>query len=213
MKVDRAQLLLYAVTDRAWLGGQTLAHQVELALGGGATMIQLREKELGEEDLLREALALRPICRRYGVPLIINDSVEVLLASGADGVHIGQKDGDVAAIRQRIGPEKILGVSAHNVEEALAAQAAGADYLGAGAVFTTGTKPEAGSLPYETLQAICRTVDIPVVAIGGISRENVSRLAGSGASGVAVVSAVFAAADIQQATKELKAQVQETLAR
>ena len=211
MNFDRKNLLLYAVTDRAWLGKQTLARQVELALEGGATCIQLREKQLGEEDFLREAIELKAVCARYGVPLIINDNVEVLLESGADGVHIGQGDGDVPRIRERIGPDKILGVSAHNVEEALRAQQEGADYLGAGAVFATGTKPEAGSLKLETLQAICRAVTIPVVAIGGISQENVIHLAGSGASGVAVVSAVFGAKEIDRATAALKATVRQTL--
>ena len=205
MNCAKEQLLLYAVTDRTWLRGQTLSRQVEAALEGGATLVQLREKELGEEAFLREAVELTALCHRYGVPLIINDNVEILLRSGADGVHIGQGDGDPAAIRRKIGPEKILGVSAHTPEEALRAWQAGADYLGAGAVFATGTKPEAGSLQPETLRAICRAVPIPVAAIGGISRENVAALAGSGASGIAVVSAVFAAADIRQATAQLKA--------
>ena len=176
MKCDKNRMLLYAVTDRAWLGTETLYEQVEQALRGGATCVQLREKELGYEEFLREAVELKELCGRYGVPLIINDSVEIMLQSGADGVHIGQGDGDVTEIRKRIGPDKLLGVSAHTVEEAVRAERDGADYLGAGAVFATGTKPDAGSLSHETLQAICRAVSIPVVGIGGISEKNVARL-------------------------------------
>ncbi len=211
MKCDKRWMTLYAVTDRAWLGERTLHEQVEQALRGGATCVQLREKHLDKADVLREAVALKALCGSYGVPLIINDDVEIMLQSGADGVHIGQDDGDVAQIRRRIGPGKLLGVSAHTVEEAVRAERDGADYLGAGAVFATGTKPEAGNLAYETLKAICKAVSIPVAAIGGISAANVTHLAGAGIDGIAVVSAIFAAEDIEHATAALKALTVEAL--
>lgn len=211
MKCDRRWMTLYAVTDRAWLGARTLREQVEQALRGGATCVQLREKALDRESFLREAVELKAICGSYGVPLIVNDDVEVMLHSGADGVHIGQDDGDVAAIRRRIGPDKLLGVSAHTVEEAVRAERDGADYLGAGAVFATGTKPEAGNLTIGTLKAICDAVSIPVVAIGGISAANVAHLAGAGIDGVAVVSAIFAAEDVEKSTSSLKALAVEAL--
>lgn len=211
MNCDREQMALYAVTDRAWLRGRTLREQVEGALRGGVTCVQLREKGLEPEAFLAEAVELTALCRRRGVPLIINDNVEVLLRSGADGVHIGQKDGDPAEVRRRIGADRILGVSAHTVEEALRAERCGADYLGVGAVFPTGTKPDAGALRRETLRAICAAVSIPVVAIGGITRDNLPRLSGSGIAGVAVVSAVFAAPDTEQAASELRALVRQTL--
>ena len=211
MKCDQNKLLLYAVTDRAWLGPQTLYAQVESALRGGATCVQLREKNLGYGEFLREAVELKALCESYGVPLIINDNVDILLESGADGVHIGQSDGDVAQIRARIGPDKLLGVSAHTVEQAVRAERDGADYLGAGAVFATGTKRDAGSLPFETLRAICAAVSLPVVAIGGITNANVPLLAGSGVAGIAVVSAVFAARDIENATAVLKSLTKEAL--
>lgn len=211
MNCDKKTMLLYAVTDRAWLGSQTLCEQVECALRGGATCVQLREKELGYEAFLREAVELKSLCGSYDVPLIINDSVEIMLKSGADGVHIGQGDGDVREIRQRIGPDKVLGVSAHSVEQAVRAERDGADYLGAGAVFATGTKPDAGNLSHDALRAICAAVSIPVVAIGGISAANVGKLSGSGIDGIAVVSAVFASENIEKATKALKAITREAL--
>lgn len=213
MRCDRNDMLLYAVTDRAWLGAHTLREQVERALRGGATCIQLREKELDDEAFLREAIELKALCAGYGVPLIVNDRVEILLESGADGVHIGQGDGDVREIRRRIGPDKLLGVSAHTAEQAVRAEREGADYLGAGAVFATGTKPDAGGISRETLREICAAVSIPVVAIGGVSAANVASLAGSGIAGVAVVSAVFAAEDIEGATAALKALTREVLKR
>ena len=202
---------LYAVTDRAWLGERSLEEVSEEALKGGITCLQLREKELDEETFLREARSLKRLCDRYGVPLIVNDDVEIAIKSQADGVHIGQSDEDASLVRVLIGQEMILGVSAQTVEQALKAEADGADYLGVGAVFYTGTKPDAEAVSYETLQAICEAVSIPVVAIGGISAKTLPALAGSGIDGAAVVSAIFAAEDIEGAAKALRKQVQEVL--
>ena len=205
MKCDRQTMRLYAVTDRAWVGRQTLPEQVEAALKGGATCVQLREKELDGAAFLEEAKVLAALCRRYGVPLIINDNVEVALASGADGVHVGQDDLTVEQVRRLAGDRLIVGVSAHTVEQALAAQAGGADYLGVGAVFATATKSDAHVLPRETLAEICRAVDIPVVAIGGIGADNLLQLAGTGVDGVALVSAIFSAPDIEGQCRKLRA--------
>lgn len=205
MKCDRRMLRLYAVTDRAWVGSGTLEQQVEAALKGGATCVQLREKGMNEDELLQEALRMKEICRRYGVPLIINDHVEVALRAGADGVHVGQQDMPIARVRELAGDRLMVGVSARTVEQALEAERGGADYLGAGAVFGTSTKQDARFLPYETLQAICRAVSIPVCAIGGINRENMLRLKGSGIAGAAVVSAIFGAPSVEQACRELRA--------
>ncbi len=204
MRCDKKMMRLYAVTDRAWTGEQTLYQQVEAALKGGATCVQLREKDLGEEEFLSEALELSALCRRYGVPFFVNDNVEIALRCGADGVHVGQEDMAAARVRQLVGDRMMIGVSAHSVEEALAAVAAGADCLGVGAVFATSTKADAEVLPKETVRAICAAVDVPVVAIGGISRENLSQLAGTGVDGVALVSAIFGAPDIQEACRELR---------
>ena len=205
MKCDRQTMRLYAVTDRAWVGRQTLPEQVEAALKGGATCVQLREKELDGAAFLEEARILAALCRRYGVPLIINDNVEVALASGADGVHVGQDDLTVEQVRRLAGDRLIVGVSAHTVEQALAAQAGGADYLGVGAVFATATKSDAHVLPRETLAEICRAVDIPVVAIGGIGEDNLLQLAGTGVDGAALVSAIFSAPDIEGQCRKLRA--------
>ena len=205
MKCDRQTMRLYAVTDRAWVGRQTLPEQVEAALKGGATCVQLREKELDGAAFLEEAKVLAALCRRYGVPLIINDNVEVALASGADGVHVGQEDLTVEQVRRMAGDRLIVGVSAHSVEQALAAQAGGADYLGVGAVFATATKSDAHVLPRETLAEICRAVDIPVVAIGGIGEDNLLQLAGTGVGGAALVSAIFSAPDIEGQCRKLRA--------
>ena len=205
MKCDRQTMRLYAVTDRAWVGRQTLPEQVEAALKGGATCVQLREKELDGAAFLEEARTLAALCRRYGVPLIINDNVEVALASGADGVHVGQDDLTVEQVRRLAGDRLIVGVSAHTVEQALAAQAGGADYLGVGAVFATATKSDAHVLPRETLAEICRAVDIPVVAIGGIGEDNLLQLAGTGVDGAALVSAIFSAPDIEGQCRKLRA--------
>ena len=205
MKCDRQTMRLYAVTDRAWVGRQTLPEQVEAVLKGGATCVQLREKELDGAAFLEEARTLAALCRRYGVPLIINDNVEVALAAGADGVHVGQDDLTVEQVRRLAGDRLIVGVSAHSVEQALAAQAGGADYLGVGAVFATATKSDAHVLPRETLAEICRAVDIPVVAIGGIGEDNLLQLAGTGVDGVALVSAIFSAPDIEGQCRKLRA--------
>jgi thiamine-phosphate pyrophosphorylase len=203
MKFVSERLRLYAVTDRHWLGEKTLISQVELALRGGATLIQLREKDMAQQAFLAEALAIKTLCRRYGVPLIINDDVAVALACDADGVHIGQSDMALVQAREKLGPEKIIGVSAQTVSQALAAQQNGADYLGVGAVFATGTKRDADNVDHETLRRICRAVSIPVTAIGGITLENMSQLEHTGISGVAVVSAIFARPDVLGQTRAL----------
>ena len=204
MNFDRHSLLLYAVTDRSRLGEHTLAWAVEEALRGGVTLVQLREKHLDKDDFRTEALEIQALCRRYGVPLLINDDVELALEIGADGVHVGQDDLEAGQARAKLGPDRIIGVSAHSVEEALRAQAAGADYLGAGAVFPTGPKGDASCLPLAVLRDICAAVDIPVAAIGGIGPDNIGRLRGSGAAGVAVVSALFAQPDPCRAARTLR---------
>ena len=190
---------LYAVTDRMWLNGRRLCEVIEEALKGGATMLQLREKELSSEEFLREAKEIKKVCEKYQVPFIINDNVEVAAACNADGVHVGQGDMDALQVRERIGSQKILGVSAQTVEQALLAEKMGADYLGVGAVFTTSTKSDADFVPYEELKAI------PVCAIGGIYKNNMMQLAGSGVDGVALVSAIFAADHIEAECRELRA--------
>ena len=204
MKCDKKDLLLYAVTDRSWLNGATLEQQVEQVLKGGATFIQLREKELDQQHFLDEAKKIQKLCKKYQVPFIINDNVEIALAIDADGVHVGQSDMEAGDVRKKLGPDKIIGVSARTVEQAVLAEKRGADYLGVGAVFPTGTKTDAREVSHETLKEICEAVSIPVVAIGGISKKNVSELAGSGICGIAVVSALFAQPDIEAATIELK---------
>jgi thiamine-phosphate pyrophosphorylase len=211
MKCDKKDLLLYAVTDRSWLGKATLYQQVEQALKGGATFIQLREKELDEAYFLEEAKEIKELCENYKVPFVINDNVEIAAAIGADGVHVGQSDMEAGDVRRKLGPDKIIGVSAQTVEQALLAQERGADYLGVGAVFPTGSKEDADEISHETLKAICEAVNIPVVAIGGIGKGNVMELAGSGICGIAVISAIFAQQDIETATKELKKRTVEML--
>lgn len=203
MNCDKEKLLLYAVTDRAWTGKMSLAQQVEAALQNGATCVQLREKALDEERFLAEALEIRALCRRYGVPFIVNDNVDIAIRCGADGVHVGQEDMKADDVRRRVGERMIIGVSAHTVEEARRAVENGADYLGVGAVFSTATKTNVGNMPFETLREICRAVEIPVVAIGGISQKNIMQLSGSGVDGVAVVSAIFAAEDPGAAAAEM----------
>ena len=205
MKCDKRHMLLYAVTDRAWTGKQTLYEQVEAALKGGVTCVQLREKELDETAFLQEAKELCALCRRYGVPFLVNDNVEIAIACGADGIHVGQEDLAVGEVRRRVGENMILGVSVHTVEEARQAVRDGADYLGLGAVFPTSTKTDVEQMPNETLRAICDAVDVPIVAIGGINRGNILRLAGSGVDGVALVSAIFSAEDIEGTCRELRA--------
>ena len=197
-------LLLYAVTDRSWLKGKTLCEQVEEALLGGATCIQLREKELDSASFLVEAMEIQTLCRQYKVPFIINDNVEIACQIHADGVHVGQHDMEAGHVRAMLGENKILGVSVQTVEQAVLAEARGADYLGVGAVFRTGSKADADDVSYETLKAICEAVQIPVVAIGGIGVQNILELKGSGICGVAVISAIFASENIRTATAELK---------
>ena len=205
MNCTAEMLRLYAVTDRAWVGKLTLPQQVEAALKGGATCVQLREKNLADSSVLAEAREISALCKQYRVPFILNDNVALAAQCGADGVHLGQEDMDPAQARRILGPDAIIGVSAHNVAEAKAAVAAGADYLGCGAMFATTTKTNVTALPKETLRAICAAVPVPVVAIGGIHKDNILKLKGSGADGVALVSAIFSAEDIEAECKELKA--------
>lgn len=203
MKLNNS-LLLYAITDRHWLNGKTLYSQVELALKGGATMIQIREKDIDENAFLKEAEQIQSLCAKYCVPFIVNDNVELAVKIGADGVHVGQSDMAAKDVRALIGKDKILGVSAQTVKQALEAQKCGADYLGTGAVFPTGSKDDAQVLGVQTLKEICSAVNIPVVAIGGISKDNILELKKSGIAGVSVISAIFAQNDIVAATAELK---------
>ena len=195
-------LLLYAVGGAD--GKESFFTDLESALKGGITCFQLREKHIPFDDFLAEAREVKKLCAKYNVPLIINDNTEVALESASDGVHIGQDDGDVAEVRRIAGNRLIIGVSAHNVEEALAAEKAGADYLGCGAVFGSATKTNVHTLPLETLKNIATAVKIPIVAIGGINETNMMRLAGSGINGVAVISAIFGAADVESKCQELK---------
>ena len=197
-------LRLYAVTDRAWLGEQTLCEQAEQALRGGVTLLQLREKDMSFDQFLAEAREIQALCGRYQVPLIINDNVELAIQCGAQGVHVGQSDMEAGHARQLLGPDRILGVSARTLEEALRAEAQGADYLGVGAVFSTSTKLDAQDVSLETLKQICEKVSIPVVAIGGISTDNALLLQGSGIAGLAVVSAIFAQPDIEEAARQMR---------
>lgn len=211
MKCARDALLLYAVTDRTWLCGRTLKEQVEACLLGGATMIQLREKELDYPSFLSEAIELNALCGEYGVPFIINDNIDVAAACNATGVHVGQDDTDVKAARDRLGSGKLIGVSVQTVEQAVLAEQSGADYLGVGAVFPTASKADADDVQLKTLKKICDAVSIPVVAIGGINRHNILELKGTGIDGVAVISAIFADKDITGATKMLCALSKETV--
>lgn len=205
MKFDKKKMLLYAVTDRAWVGKQTLYEQVESALKGGVTCVQLREKNQSEEEFLREAIEISSLCKKYNVPFIINDNVKIAIECSATGVHVGQDDCEVSEVRKRVGDKMIVGVSAHNVEEAKKAVVSGADYLGVGAVFSTSTKADTDVLSFETVKAISGAVDVPIVAIGGINRENILKLKGTGVDGAAIVSGIFAAEDIESECKTLLA--------
>lgn len=211
MGVNKSDLLLYAVTDRSWLGGHTLYQDVEAAIKGGATFIQLREKKLDEEHFLEEAKEIKELCKKYRVPFVINDNVDIALAMDADGVHVGQSDMEAGMVREKLGPDKIIGVSAQTVEQAILAEQKGADYLGVGAVFPTGSKDDAVEVSHDTLKAICEAVHIPVIAIGGISTGNVMELSGSGICGIAVISAIFAKPDIETAARELREQTEKML--
>ena len=203
MVCDRKHMLLYAITDRSWLDGRSLAKDAEKALKGGATCLQLREKELCAEEFLKEAEELKELCAAYKVPFIINDNVDIAVACGADGIHVGQSDMDALRVRGIVGGGMIVGVSAQTVEQALEAEKSGADYIGVGAVFSTSTKLDAGTISLDTVREICGAVSIPVVAIGGISEENIMKLKGSGVDGVSVISAIFAAKDIEAAAVRL----------
>ncbi len=211
MGLNKSDLLLYAVTDRSWLGGHTLYQDVEAAIKGGATFIQLREKKLDEEHFLEEAKEIKELCKKYRVPFVINDNVDIALAMDADGVHVGQSDMEAGMVREKLGPDKIIGVSAQTVEQAILAEQKGADYLGVGAVFPTGSKDDAVEVSHDTLKAICEAVHIPVIAIGGISTGNVMELSGSGICGIAVISAIFAKPDIETAARELREQTENML--
>ena len=204
MKCDKKTMLLYAVTDRAWVGRQSLYEQVESALKGGVTCVQLREKDLSEDEFLAEAKKIGALCKSYNVPFIINDNVDIAIRCHADGVHVGQEDMEAFKVRELVGDDFIIGVSAHNVKEALQAVENGADYLGCGAMFSTTTKSNVSELPKETLRDICEAVEIPVVAIGGINKKNLRLLKGTKADGVALVSAIFAAEDIENECRELR---------
>ena len=204
MNCDKQTMLLYAVTDRAWIGKLNLYEQVESALKGGVTCVQLREKELDEEEFLKEAMELSALCRKYGVPFFVNDNVEIAIKCHADGIHVGQEDMEAVKVRQRVGDDMMIGVSVHSVEEALEAVRNGADYLGVGAMFSTATKTDVDVLPKETLSNICAAVDIPVVAIGGINKSNIAQLSRTGVDGVALVSAIFAAEDIESECRQLR---------
>lgn len=211
MNCDKKDLLLYAVTDRHWLNGETLYSQVEKALKGGVTFIQLREKNLDEGSFLEEAKEIQKLCKEYNVPFVINDNVEIAKEINADGVHVGQSDMEAQNVREILGDDKIIGVSAQTVEQALLAEKHGADYLGVGAVFKTGSKDDAEKVSHDELERICKAVSIPVIAIGGITHDNVKKLAGRGIVGIAVISAIFGQKDIENATKELKAETLKTV--
>lgn len=204
MRCAKELMLLYGVTDRSWTGRQTLAEQVEDALKGGVTLIQLREKDLDDHRFLEEAKEINALCSRYQIPCIINDNVEIALASNAQGVHVGQNDMKVQNVRAKAGEDKIIGVSVETVEQAVFAEQNGADYLGVGAMFSTSTKLDASLVSKETLRSICQAVHIPVVAIGGIDEDNIGQLSGTGIHGVAVVSALFGKPDIKTAAEKLR---------
>lgn len=212
MKFDKSAMLLYAVTDRAWLNGRELSDLVEQCVQAGATFVQLREKELSQEEFIAEAKKVKQVTDRYRVPFVINDNIQVAKAVDADGVHVGQGDMNPREIRKILGEDKIIGVSAQTVEQAKKAQADGAHYIGVGAAFVTATKEDAKPITLAQFRAITSSVDIPVVAIGGINRENILQLKGTGVDGVAVVSAIFAQPDIGKATRELLALAQELVA-
>lgn len=204
MKLNKEDLLLYAVTDRKWVGEKTLLQQVEESIKGGVTFVQIREKELDDSLFLDEAIKIKALCERYQVPFVVNDNVEIAIKSNANGVHVGQDDMEASNVRELIGKDKILGVSVQTLEQAIEAEKKGADYLGVGAVFPTNSKDDAAEVSLETLKIICQNVNIPVVAIGGINLNNINQLKNTGIAGVALISAIFANKDIESATKELK---------
>ncbi len=203
MKINKENMLLYAITDRTWLNGRTLASQVEEVLKNGVTFLQLREKNLPYDELVKEAVQIKKIAAKYKVPFVINDNIYAALEAGADGVHIGQGDASYQEARKLLGDNKIIGMTAHNLTEALDAQKSGADYIGAGAVFTTSTKQDTIPMQFNTLKEITDNISIPVVAIGGINHENIKELKGLGINGVAVISALFAQENIGIATARM----------
>ena len=203
--MKREDLRLYAVTDRSWLGEESLCSQVEKALRGGVSFVQLREKHLDDERFLAEARELKALCARFGVPFVVNDRVDIALAVDADGVHVGQEDTAVKEARRLLGPGKIVGATCKSVEQALRAVEEGADYIGSGAMFPSTAKPEAQGISFDELRAICAASRIPVVAIGGITEANLPSLAGTGIAGAALVSAIFARKDIEAAARRLRA--------
>lgn len=205
--MKKEDLLLYAITDRFWLNGRELSGDVELALKGGVTMLQLREKDLDEESFYKEAVEIKALCKKYNVPFIINDNVELAKKVDADGVHVGQSDMAAQDVRALLGPDKILGVSTQTVEEAILAEKMGADYLGVGAVFPTSSKDDAWVLTHELCKEICGAVKIPVVAIGGITKDNIKALKGLGFAGISLISGIFGQRDIEGASRNLKDQV------
>ena len=211
MKCTDKDLLLYAVTDRYWLGERTLHDVVKESLDGGVTFVQLREKHLDQAHFLEEAKDLKMLCKSYNVPFVINDNVDIALEMDADGVHVGQSDMEAGDVRAKLGPDKIIGVSAQTVEQAVLAEKRGADYLGVGAVFPTNSKDDATDVSYETLKAICQAVSIPVIAIGGITKDNVTELSGSGICGIAVISAIYGQKNIKDAAANLKMAVQKII--
>ncbi len=204
MNVKKEDMLLYGITDRSWLNGRTLSEVVKESLEGGVTILQIREKDIDEKNFLEEAKEIKKICEKFNVPLIINDNVEIAKMVDADGVHLGQDDMDIEEARKILGPEKIIGITAKTIEQAKEAQMKGADYLGSGAIYTSGTKQNAKRLTVENLKAICASVEIPVVAIGGLTYDNIDVLKDSGISGIAVVSAIYASTDIKTDTIKLK---------
>lgn len=197
-------LELYLVSDRSWLNGRLLEDDIEQAIQGGVTIVQLREKDLDEYSFIEVAKKIKTLCSKYQIPFIINDNLNVALAVDSDGIHIGQDDLPVSLVREKIGPDKILGVSVHNLDEALKAKEQGADYLGVGAMFSTATKNDATDVSNQELLNITTNVDLPVVAIGGINQSNCLQLKGTKIDGIAVVSAIMAADDIKSATQQLK---------
>ena len=207
MNCDKKNLLLYAVTDRSWLGTESLYSQVKKAIDGGVTFVQIREKELAQEAFYKEALEIQALCREKNIPFVINDNVALAKKIDADGVHVGQEDMEAGDVRSLLGPDKIIGVSAHSVEEALLAEKRGADYLGVGAAFSTNSKKDVSCISHETIRDICQAVQIPVIAIGGINETNMEELKGTGICGVAVISAIFAKKDITGAARTLRNRV------
>ena len=225
---DKKYLALYGVTDRWWVKQKLekagvpvtddalregLLADTRAALEGGMTYVQMREKgdPMTEDELLAEALALKALCEEYGVPFVIDDDVDLAKKCGADGVHVGQSDMACVEARKALGERKVVGVSAQTVEQAVQAEKDGADYLGVGAVFPTGSKDDADDVSHDTVKAICEAVSIPVIAIGGISKDNVGQLAGLGLDGIAVISAIYAADDLKAATEDLKAKTVDAL--